>query len=147
VPGTPLGVLELLKRAEIDLKGKHAVVVGRSNTVGKPTALLLLAQHATVTLCHSRTVDLPGVCRSADVLVVAIGRAQMVRGDWIRPGATVIDVGINRVEGKVVGDVHFPSAVEVAGAITPVPGGVGPMTVAMLLRNTLQAARQSVPPR
>lgn len=146
VPCTPLGVMELLRRSGVDLKGKRAVVVGRSNIVGKPAALLLLAQHATVTICHSRTQDLPGVCRAADVLVVAIGRPEMVRGDWIRPGATVIDVGINRVDGKLVGDVHFPSAAEVAGAITPVPGGVGPMTIAMLLHNTLQSAIRSVSP-
>ena len=127
------------------LVGKRAVVVGRSNIVGKPMAALLLAQHCTVTLAHSRTQDLPGVCRGADILVAAVGRARMIEGDWVRPGATVIDVGINRVpteEGKtrLVGDVDFAGASEVAGAITPVPGGVGPMTIACLLANTVTAA-------
>jgi len=143
VASTPLGILELLRRSGIEMRGKRAVVVGRSNIVGKPAALLLLAQHATVTVCHSRTEDLPGVCRTGDILVVAIGRPEMVRGDWIKPGAAVIDVGTTWVDGKWRGDVHFESAVEVAGAITPVPGGVGPMTIAMLLRNTLQAARMA----
>ncbi|MDH7570419.1 MAG: bifunctional 5,10-methylenetetrahydrofolate dehydrogenase/5,10-methenyltetrahydrofolate cyclohydrolase, partial [Armatimonadota bacterium] len=142
VPGTPLGILELIRRAGVDPKGKRAVVVGRSNIVGKPAALLLLAQHATVTICHSRTTDLPGLCREAEILVVAVGQPEMVRGDWIRPGAVVIDVGTSRVEGKLRGDVHFESAREVAGAITPVPGGVGPMTIAMLLRNTFEAAQR-----
>lgn len=144
VPSTPLGIMELLRRTGVSVAGKHAVVVGRSHIVGKPAALLLLSQHATVTICHSRTADLPEVCRTAEILVVAVGKPEMVRGDWIKPGATVIDVGINRVDGKLLGDVHFESASQVAGAITPVPGGVGPMTIAMLLRNTLDAARRAV---
>jgi methylenetetrahydrofolate dehydrogenase (NADP+) / methenyltetrahydrofolate cyclohydrolase len=117
------------------------VVVGRSDLVGKPVAALLLAENATVTMCHSRTRDLEAVCRRADIVVAAVGRAEMVKGSWIKPGATVIDVGINRTDAGLVGDVEFASAVKVAGLITPVPGGVGPMTIAMLLRNTLQAAR------
>ena len=139
-PCTPAGILELIRRAGVDLKGKEAVVVGRSDLVGKPVAFLLLHQHATVTLCHSRTRDLPGVCRRADVLVVAAGRAKMVTAEYVKPGAVVIDVGINRVEGALVGDVEFESVSAVAGAITPVPGGVGPMTITMLMRNTLTAA-------
>ena len=135
----------MLKDRLGDLTGLNAVVVGRSNIVGKPMALLLLREHCTVTIAHSRTRDLPGVCRAADIVVAAVGRPQMVPGDWIKPGATVIDVGINRIEtdeGKtrLVGDVDFDSALEVAGAITPVPGGVGPMTIACLLHNTLTAA-------
>ena len=142
---TPLGCLMLLKDALGDLSGLNAVVVGRSNIVGKPMGLLLLQEHCTVTVAHSRTRDLPGVCREADILVAAVGRPEMVRGDWIKPGATVIDVGINRIEaasgkGRLVGDVAFDEAAEVAGAITPVPGGVGPMTIACLLLNTLTAA-------
>jgi methylenetetrahydrofolate dehydrogenase (NADP+)/methenyltetrahydrofolate cyclohydrolase len=117
--------------------------VGRSDLVGKPVAALLLAENATVTTCHSRTRDLAGVCRRADILIAAVGRAEMVKGDWVKPGATVIDVGINRTEHGLVGDVEFATASEVAGLITPVPGGVGPMTIAMLLSNTLQAARAS----
>ncbi|MEK9725658.1 MAG: bifunctional methylenetetrahydrofolate dehydrogenase/methenyltetrahydrofolate cyclohydrolase FolD [Rhodospirillaceae bacterium] len=146
VPCTPLGCMMLLEDRLGDLTGLNAVVVGRSNIVGKPMAQLLLAANCTVTVAHSRTRDLPAVCREADILVAAVGRPQMIGGDWIKPGATVIDVGINRVpaaeEGKyrLVGDVNFPEAVEVAGAITPVPGGVGPMTIACLLRNTLVAA-------
>ncbi len=145
VPCTPLGSIMLLKDRLGDLKGKNAVVVGRSNIVGKPMALLLLQEHCTVTIAHSRTVDLPAVCRRADILVAAVGRPEMILGDWIKPGATVIDVGINRVEGeqgktKLVGDVEFSSASEVAGAITPVPGGVGPMTIAVLLHNAMQQA-------
>jgi len=141
VPCTPYGIMRLLDHEGVDLKGKHAVVVGRSNIVGKPVAILLLARHATVTICHSRTKDLPGVVRSADVVVAAVGRAEMIRGSWIKPGAVVIDVGINRLpDGKLVGDVAFAEAREVAGRITPVPGGVGPMTIAMLLCNTLEAA-------
>jgi methylenetetrahydrofolate dehydrogenase (NADP+) / methenyltetrahydrofolate cyclohydrolase len=140
-PCTPAGVMELLRRHEVALEGAEVVVVGRSDLVGKPVAALLLAEHATVTICHSRTRDLPAVCRRADVLIVAVGRPRMIRGDWIKPGATVIDVGINRTDDGLVGDVEFESAVEVAGLITPVPGGVGPMTIAMLLRNTLEAAR------
>ncbi|MCH7888566.1 MAG: bifunctional methylenetetrahydrofolate dehydrogenase/methenyltetrahydrofolate cyclohydrolase FolD [Proteobacteria bacterium] len=144
VPCTPLGCLMLLRDRLGELKGLDAVVVGRSNIVGKPMAQLLLAAHCTVTMAHSRTRDLPAVCRRADILVVAVGRPEMVRGDWIKPGAAVLDVGINRVErdGKtrLVGDVAFAEAREVAGAITPVPGGVGPMTIACLLLNTLTAA-------
>src|SRR5205823_1477370 len=141
-PCTPAGVLELIRRAGVRLEGKRAVVVGRSELVGKPTALLLLHENATITLCHSRTRDLAEECRRAEVLVVAIGRARMVQADWIRPGAVVIDVGTNRVEGGLVGDVDFAAAREVAGAITPVPGGVGPMTITMLMKNTLAAARR-----
>ncbi|HST95365.1 MAG TPA: bifunctional methylenetetrahydrofolate dehydrogenase/methenyltetrahydrofolate cyclohydrolase, partial [Microvirga sp.] len=145
---TPLGCLMLLKDRLGDLSGKRALVLGRSNIVGKPMAQLLIAQSCTVTVAHSRTRDLPEVCRSADLLVAAVGRPEMVRGDWIKPGAIVIDVGINRVpnpaagEGKtkVVGDVAYAEAAEVASALTPVPGGVGPMTIACLLRNTLEAA-------
>ncbi|WP_205479725.1 bifunctional methylenetetrahydrofolate dehydrogenase/methenyltetrahydrofolate cyclohydrolase FolD [Sphingomonas arenae] len=148
VPCTPLGCLHLLKEQLGDLSGAEAVVIGRSNIVGKPMAMLLLGESATVTIAHSRTRDLPAICRRADILVAAVGRPEMVRGDWIKPGATVIDVGINRVaadeDGKtrLVGDVAFDEAREVAGAITPVPGGVGPMTIAMLLRNTLVAAHR-----
>ena len=141
VPCTPRGVMRLLAEAETPLKGARAIIVGRSNIVGKPMAALLLAQHATVTLAHSRTVDLPERCREADVLVAAVGRAKMIKGDWIKPGATVIDVGMNRDEqGKLCGDVDFAEAESVARAITPVPRGVGPMTIAMLLENTLRAA-------
>ena len=145
VPCTPLGCMMLLKDQLGDLSGKNAVVVGRSNIVGKPMGSLLLAQSCTVTIAHSRTRDLAGVCREADILVAAVGRPQMIPGDWIKPGAVVIDVGINRIEGKegktrLVGDVDFDSASAVAEAITPVPGGVGPMTIACLLRNTVQAA-------
>ena len=145
VPCTPLGSMMMLKDHLGDLSGKKAIVVGRSNIVGKPMAALLLAESCTVTIAHSRTLDLPGECRQADILIAAVGRPEMVKGDWIKPGATVIDVGINRIEKedgttKLVGDVEFSSAVEVAGAITPVPGGVGPMTIACLLHNTLQQA-------
>jgi len=145
VPCTPLGCMRLLALAKVDLKGARAVVVGRSNIVGKPVAQLLLAQHATVTIAHSRTRDLPSVCREADVLVAAVGRPQMIRGDWVKEGAVVIDVGINREplpDGKtrLVGDVCFGEAKERASAITPVPRGVGPMTIAGLLANTLRAA-------
>lgn len=141
VPCTPLGIMKMLDHESVSLKGKHAVVVGRSNIVGKPVALLLLAEHATVTVCHSRTEDLPAVVRSADVVVAAVGKAEMIRGDWLSPGAVVIDVGINRLpDGRLVGDVAFAEAKEVAGKITPVPGGVGPMTITMLLHNTLEAA-------
>lgn len=151
VPCTPLGSLMMLKDHHGDLSGKTAVVIGRSNIVGKPMAQLLLGANATPTIAHSRTPDLPGVVRQADIVVAAVGRPEMVRGDWIKPGATVIDVGINRVpapekgEGKhrIVGDVHFESAAQVAGAITPVPGGVGPMTIACLLANTVTAAARS----
>jgi methylenetetrahydrofolate dehydrogenase (NADP+)/methenyltetrahydrofolate cyclohydrolase len=145
VPCTPLGCVILAKTIHPSLAGLEAVVIGRSNIVGKPLAQLLLLENATVTVAHSKTRDLPAVCRRADLLVAAIGRAEMIRGDWIRPGATVIDVGINRLPGeagktRLVGDVAFAEASEVAGAITPVPGGVGPMTIACLLANTLQAA-------
>ena len=142
VPCTPLGCLYLLKSELGDLAGKEAVVIGRSNIVGKPMAMLLLAESATVTIAHSRTRNLPDVVRRADIVVAAVGRPEMVRGDWIKPGATVIDVGINRTDAGLVGDVAFAEAVDVAGAITPVPGGVGPMTIAMLLRNTLVAAHR-----
>ena len=153
VPCTPTGCLMLLEDALGELRGKNAVVVGRSNLMGKPMAQLLLQADCTVTIAHSRTRDLPAVCRGADILVAAVGRPEMIRGDWIKPGAAVIDVGINRVpsrdpvkaaEGKtrVVGDVAFDEAVQVAGWITPVPGGVGPMTIACLLQNTLIAARR-----
>jgi methylenetetrahydrofolate dehydrogenase (NADP+)/methenyltetrahydrofolate cyclohydrolase len=144
-PCTPLGCVLLAKTVHDSLAGLEAVVVGRSNIVGKPVTQLLLNENATVTVTHSRTRDLPAVCRRADLLVAAIGRAEMVRGDWIKPGATVIDVGINRVQvpngkSRIVGDVAFAEAVEVAGAITPVPGGVGPMTIACLMVNTVRAA-------
>jgi len=142
VPCTPLGCLMLLKDRLGDLSGLDAVVVGRSNIVGKPMAQLLLGENATVTIAHSRTRDLPAVVRRADIVVAAVGRAEMVKGEWLKPGAAVIDVGINRVDGKLVGDVDFASASQVAGAITPVPGGVGPMTIAVLLRNTLVAAHK-----
>ncbi len=145
VPCTPLGCIILAKTVHPSLAGMDAVVVGRSNIVGKPVAQLLLAENATVTVTHSKTRDLPAVCRRADLLVAAIGRTEMVRGDWIKPGATVIDVGINRVPGvdgksRLVGDVAFAEALTVAGAITPVPGGVGPMTIACLMVNTVRAA-------
>jgi len=148
VPCTPLGCLMLLKDRIGDLSGLEAVVIGRSNIVGKPMAQLLLAEHCTVTVAHSRTRDLAAVVRRADIVVAAVGRPEMVRADWIRPGATVIDVGINRVPGaepgktRLVGDVAFAEAAALAGAITPVPGGVGPMTIAVLLRNTLVAAHR-----
>ncbi len=138
---TPAGCMRLIDSTGIELKGKHAVVVGRSNIVGKPAAILLLERHATVTICHSRTADLAAEVGRADVLVAAVGRARMIPGAWIKPGSVVIDVGINRTsEGKLCGDVDFESARERAGFITPVPGGVGPMTIAMLLKNTIQAA-------
>ena len=142
-PCTPTGVIDLLAEAGTELEGAEAVVIGRSNLFGKPMAQLLLQHNATVTVCHSRTRDLPAVCRRADVLIAAVGRAEMVRGDWVKPGAVVIDVGMNRLETGLVGDVAFDEAKEVARAITPVPGGVGPMTIACLLRNTLQAARMA----
>jgi methylenetetrahydrofolate dehydrogenase (NADP+)/methenyltetrahydrofolate cyclohydrolase len=146
-PCTPAGVMELLRRHEVPLEGAEAVVIGRSDLVGKPVAQLLLQAHATVTICHSRTRDLGEVCRRADVLVAAVGRPEMVRGDWVKPRAAVIDVGINRTEDGLIGDVEFESAAAVAGLITPVPGGVGPMTVAMLLRNTLEAAKMQAEAR
>jgi methylenetetrahydrofolate dehydrogenase (NADP+)/methenyltetrahydrofolate cyclohydrolase len=144
VPCTPLGCLMLIRSVRSDIPGLEAVVVGRSNIVGKPVAQLLLAESCTVTIAHSRTRDLPAVCRRADILVAAVGRQEMIRGAWVKPGAIVIDVGINRVahddKGKLVGDVAFHEVKEVASAITPVPGGVGPMTIACLLRNTVEAA-------
>lgn len=140
-PCTPRGVIELLRRHDVTMEGAEAVVLGRSELVGKPVGALLLAENATVTTCHSRTRNLAQVCRRADILVVALGRPRMVQRDWIKPGATVIDVGINRTESGLVGDVDYDAAAEVAGLITPVPGGVGPMTIAMLLSNTLAAAR------
>jgi methylenetetrahydrofolate dehydrogenase (NADP+) / methenyltetrahydrofolate cyclohydrolase len=140
VPCTPLGCLELIKNELGELAGKEAVVIGRSNIVGKPMALLLLRESCTVTVAHSRTRDLPDVVRRADIVVAAVGRPQMVKGDWLKPGAVVIDVGINRTEPGLVGDVDFESAAQVASAITPVPGGVGPMTIACLIRNTFVSA-------
>jgi methylenetetrahydrofolate dehydrogenase (NADP+) / methenyltetrahydrofolate cyclohydrolase len=144
-PCTPSGVMVLLEDVGTELSGANAVVIGRSNLFGKPMAQLLLGANATVTTCHSRTRDLPAVCRTADVLVAAVGRARMVRADWVKPGAVVIDVGINRTDEGLVGDVDFEAVAEVAGAITPVPGGVGPMTIACLMRNTLAAAQARVP--
>ena len=149
VPCTPSGCIILAKSVRADLKGVEAVVVGRSNIVGKPVAQLLLREDCTVTIAHSRTRDLPAVVRRADLVIAAVGRPEMVRGDWIKPGAIVIDVGINRIEGaggkaKLVGDVAFDEAVKIAGAITPVPGGVGPMTIACLLQNTVIAARNLI---
>ncbi|MGE5590248.1 MAG: bifunctional 5,10-methylenetetrahydrofolate dehydrogenase/5,10-methenyltetrahydrofolate cyclohydrolase, partial [Bacillota bacterium] len=144
IPCTPAGILVLLDRTGIELKGRNAVVVGRSNIVGKPAAMLLLSRHATVTICHSRTADLAGEVRRADVVVAAVGKARLIKGDWIKPGAAVIDVGTNRVDDKLVGDVDYESASQVAGYITPVPGGVGPMTIAMLMKNALTAAEATV---
>jgi methylenetetrahydrofolate dehydrogenase (NADP+)/methenyltetrahydrofolate cyclohydrolase len=144
-PCTPMGIMKLLEAAGCDPKGKNAVVVGRSNIVGKPVALLLLEKHATVTICHSRTVNLRDEVGRADILVAAIGKAGLIRGDWIKLGAVVIDVGVNRLaSGKLSGDVEFETAKERASAITPVPGGVGPMTICMLLYNTLKAAKDSL---
>lgn len=143
LPCTPHGIMELLRRYEIPLAGKHAVVIGRSNIVGKPVSLLLQRENATVTMCHSKTVDLPSVARQADILIAAVGKPQLVTREYVKPGAVVIDVGINRTpEGKLVGDVHFDEVREVASYITPVPGGVGPMTIAMLLVNTVQSAQR-----
>jgi methylenetetrahydrofolate dehydrogenase (NADP+) / methenyltetrahydrofolate cyclohydrolase len=144
VPATPSGVMELLRRSGAELAGAEAVVVGRSDLVGRPVASLLLAENATVTICHSRTRDLAVVCRRGDVLVAAVGRPRLITGDMVKPGATVIDVGTTRTEEGLTGDVDFESAAQRARAITPVPGGVGPMTIAMLLRNTLAAARGQV---
>jgi methylenetetrahydrofolate dehydrogenase (NADP+) / methenyltetrahydrofolate cyclohydrolase len=150
VPATPSGVMYLLEEAGAKLDGANAVVLGRSNIVGMPVSLLLVSANSTVTICHSHTQDIPEVTREADVLIAAVGIPEYVKGDWVKPGATVIDVGVNRVEDdsskrgyRLVGDVAFEEAKQVAGAITPVPGGVGPMTIAMLLRNTLRAARLS----
>jgi methylenetetrahydrofolate dehydrogenase (NADP+) / methenyltetrahydrofolate cyclohydrolase len=154
VPCTPYGCIYLLEKSGVKIEGANAVVLGRSNIVGMPAALLLIGKNATVTVCHSRTKDLPGVVRQADILIAAIGKTQMVRGDWIKPGAAIIDVGINAVPDatkksgqRLVGDVCFDEAKEVAGFITPVPGGVGPMTIAMLMRNTLRAAEIQDPYR
>ncbi len=151
VPCTPRGCIELLDRTGIEIEGKRAVVLGRSNIVGLPVAMLLLHRNATLTICHSRTKNLPDVVREADILIAAVGRAEMVKGDWIKPGAAVIDVGVNAVDDptrkkgyRLVGDVAFAEAKEVAGYITPVPGGVGPMTIAMLLRNTLDSAKREL---
>jgi 5,10-methylene-tetrahydrofolate dehydrogenase/methenyl tetrahydrofolate cyclohydrolase len=148
VPCTPAGCIVLLEEAGANFKGASAVVLGRSNIVGLPVAMLLLHRDCTLTICHSRSKDLPAICREADILVAAVGRAQMVKGDWVKPGALVIDVGINRIAdatkksgSRLVGDVDFDEVKEVAGAITPVPGGVGPMTIAMLLKNTLRSAQ------
>ena len=136
---TPLGVMAILERHGVQIAGAHAVVIGRSNIVGKPISILLQQQNATVTMCHSRTKDLPAVCRSADILVAAAGSPRMVKADWIRPGAAVLDVGVSDVEGKLVGDVDFDAAIGIAGLITPSRRGIGPMTITMLLRNTLNA--------
>jgi methylenetetrahydrofolate dehydrogenase (NADP+)/methenyltetrahydrofolate cyclohydrolase len=143
-PCTPLGVMRLLQEAGAELDGAEAVILGRSNLFGKPMGRLLLEANATMTICHSHTRDLAAACRRADVLIAAVGSARIVKGDWIKPGAVVIDVGITRTEHGLIGDVEFDAAVEVASAITPVPGGVGPMTIASLLQNTLQAARWTV---
>ena len=142
-PCTPSGVIELLDRSGVEIEGANAVVIGRSDLVGKPLVPMLLERNATVTICHSRTRNLASVCGAADILIAAVGQPKLVGGDWVKPGATVIDVGINRVEGGLVGDVDFESVSEVAAKITPVPGGVGPMTIAMLLVNTLSAAQAS----
>jgi len=143
VPCTPAGIMEMLDHYKIDIEGKRAVIIGRSNIVGKPMMLLLLQRHATVTVCHSRTQDLPGVAREADILVGAIGKPQFITKDFVKEGAVVIDVGINRVDGKLVGDVDFDAVAERCSYITPVPGGVGPMTIAMLMQNTLTAFKQA----
>jgi methylenetetrahydrofolate dehydrogenase (NADP+)/methenyltetrahydrofolate cyclohydrolase len=144
-PCTPYGVMVMLKESGVDLAGKEVVVVGRSNIVGKPVAMMCLAEHATVTLCHSRTAGLADVIRRADVVIAAVGRPEMIKGEWIKEGAVVIDVGINRLaDGKLVGDVDFSSVSQRASAITPVPGGVGPMTITMLLYNTLESARRTL---
>ncbi len=144
-PCTPYGVMKMLERTGVELKGKEVVVVGRSNIVGKPVALMCLAEHATVTICHSRTIDLAEKVAAADVVIAAVGRPEMIKGGWIKPGAVVIDVGVNRVgDKKLVGDVEFAAACERAAAITPVPGGVGPMTITMLLYNTVESAKRRV---
>ena len=151
VPCTPAGCIELLDRTGVEIEGKRAVVLGRSNIVGLPVAMLLLHRNATLTICHSRTTDLPGVVGEADILIAAVGRPEMVRGDWVKPGVVVIDVGVNAVDDptrergyRLTGDVAFDEVKEVASAITPVPGGVGPMTIAMLLRNTLDGAKRAI---
>jgi len=144
-PCTPYGIMVMLREAGVDLAGKEVVVVGRSNIVGKPVALMCLQQHATVTICHSKTRDLPSKVRAADVVIAAVGIPEMIKGEWIKEGAVVIDVGVNRIgEKKLVGDVEFAAAAQRASAITPVPGGVGPMTITMLLHNTLEAAQKTV---
>lgn len=144
LPCTPAGVIELIKRTGLDMSGKHAVIIGRSNIVGKPVSMLLLRENATVTICHSRTNNIQDITKQADILIAAVGRANLVKRDWVKPGAVVIDVGVNRLDtGKLAGDVDFEDVKEVAGYITPVPGGVGPMTITMLLQNTLQAAKRS----
>ncbi|MFE9276366.1 bifunctional methylenetetrahydrofolate dehydrogenase/methenyltetrahydrofolate cyclohydrolase FolD [Paenibacillus glucanolyticus] len=143
LPCTPAGVIEMIKRTGIEIAGKHAVVIGRSNIVGKPVSLLLQRENATVTMCHSRTANMAEIARQADILVVAIGRANMIDASYVKPGAVVIDVGMNRLEnGKLAGDVDFESVKQVSGPITPVPGGVGPMTITMLMQNTLLAAKR-----
>ncbi|HSJ53276.1 MAG TPA: bifunctional 5,10-methylenetetrahydrofolate dehydrogenase/5,10-methenyltetrahydrofolate cyclohydrolase [Anaerolineae bacterium] len=144
VPATPAGGMELMRRSGVTFSGQNAVVLGRSAIVGKPMALLLMRENATVTVCHSRSKDLAGICRSADILCVAVGRAAMVKGDWINPGGVVVDFGVNDVDGKMVGDVAYEEACQVAGMITPVPGGTGPMTNVMLCLNVLEAARLQV---
>ncbi len=144
VPATPAGGLEILKRYDVELQGKLVVVVGRSNIVGKPMALLLLRENATVTICHSRTEDLATVCSTADILCAAVGQARMIKGGWIKSGAVVIDFGVNFVDGQMCGDVDFDEAVQVAGMITPVPGGTGPMTNVMLMKNIISAVRQQI---
>jgi len=150
VPCTPSGCIELLVRSGVEIEGQEAVILGRSNIVGLPVSMLLLHRNATITICHSRTQDLPGTCRRADILIAAVGRPKMVKGDWVKPGAAVIDVGINRVDDptakrgyRLVGDVDFDEVNEVAGYLTPVPGGVGPMTIAMLMWNTLAGAKRA----
>jgi len=144
LPCTPAGVIELIKRSGVEIAGKHAVVIGRSNIVGKPVAMLLLRENATVTICHSRTADLEGIAKQADILVVAIGRANAIDSKYVKPGAIVVDVGINRLDtGKLAGDADFESCKTVAGHITPVPGGVGPMTITMLMKNTITAAKKA----
>ncbi len=142
IPCTPYGIIKLLEYSNVDIEGKHAVVLGRSNIVGKPISILLLERNATVTICHSRTKNLSEITKQGDIFVVAVGRPEMVTGDMIKPGAVVIDVGVNRVEDKLKGDVEFESAKEVAGMITPVPGGAGPMTITMLMNNTLESAKR-----
>lgn len=145
LPCTPAGVMELLQRSQVKIDGKHCVIIGRSNIVGKPMAMLLLKANGTVTICHSQTNDLPEICRTADLIVAAVGKPKFVTADMVKPGAVVIDVGINRLpDGKLCGDVDFENVVSKASYITPVPGGVGPMTIAMLMKNTLTAARKSL---
>ncbi|MBN2240010.1 MAG: bifunctional 5,10-methylenetetrahydrofolate dehydrogenase/5,10-methenyltetrahydrofolate cyclohydrolase [Dehalococcoidales bacterium] len=144
VPATPAGGMEILKHYNVPMQGKHAVVVGRSTIVGKPMSLLLLRENASVSICHSQTEDLAGMCRSADILCAAVGRANMIKGDWIKPGAAVIDFGVNFLDDKMVGDVDFSEAEKVAGMITPVPGGTGPMTNVMLMKNVIEAANRQI---